>query len=150
MRGSFRMFPVCCTVTMPCTSLLGWPGIGSPMATVEASRKPACETRHENGPHFAGHSGARPASPETMNTSLEDRVHEPVFMASGPGPHGPSRNDDLPLKRQCFSPLLSLQAKKIIKCEAPHTRPVPLAAWFRPPQAFAPTLICHGGRSCRA
>src|SRR5260370_41835200 len=72
---------------MPCTSLLGWPGIGCHMARGEANRKPACATRHENGPHFAGHSGARapPASPETMNTSLEDRVHEPVFMASGPG-----------------------------------------------------------------
>src|SRR5260370_5384911 len=96
---------------MPCTSLLGWPGIGSPMATGEANRKPACATRHENGPRFIGHSGARapPASPETMNTSLEDRVHEPVFMVSGPGPHGPSRNDGLPLKYRRFSPLFSWQ-----------------------------------------
>jgi hypothetical protein len=29
-----------------------------------------------------------------MNTGLRERVHEPVFMVSGPGPDGPSRNDD--------------------------------------------------------
>ena len=59
----------------------------------ETHRMPACAARQENGPHLVGHSGARalPVSPETMNTSLEDRVHEPVFIASGPGPHGPSR-----------------------------------------------------------
>src|SRR5260370_27373940 len=77
----------------------------------ETNRTPACATRHENGPHFVGHSGARapPASPETMNTTLADRVHEPVFMVSGPGPHGPPRHDGLPLECQRFSPLFSWQ-----------------------------------------
>ena len=41
------------------------------------------------------HSGARalPASPESRNTDLNKSMAWPVFMVSGPGPDGPSRND---------------------------------------------------------
>ena len=78
-----------------------------------ARRAPACAIWDENGPIILpGHSGARTprVSPDPMNTGPRERVHEPVFMASGPDPHRPSRNDGLALKRQRFSPLLSWQA----------------------------------------
>jgi hypothetical protein len=41
------------------------------------------------------HSGARatPASPETMNIGFEKSWAWPVFIGSGPGSGGPSRND---------------------------------------------------------
>jgi hypothetical protein len=34
-----------------------------------------------------------------MNTDLAERVHEPVILASGPGPLVPSRNDRVSLNK---------------------------------------------------
>ncbi len=44
-----------------------------------------------------------------MTTDLAERVHELVFMGSGPGPGGPSRNDNISLKQWGFWPVISWQ-----------------------------------------
>jgi hypothetical protein len=54
-----------------------------------------------------------------MNTGLGERAHEPVFMASGPGPMAVPGMTTLPLKRQSFSPLFSWQGSERV-CGLAH------------------------------
>jgi hypothetical protein len=59
------------------------------VAASGAHWRPARAIWDENDPiNSPGHSGVRAltASPEPRNTGFGGRVHEPVFMASGPGP----------------------------------------------------------------
>jgi hypothetical protein len=37
-----------------------------------------------------------------MRTGFGEEGHEPMFMASGPGPHGPSRNDRLAVETTAY------------------------------------------------